>query len=402
MKRQERIYLDHAATTPVSKAARKEMEPYFAARFGNPSSLHSFGQEASAALDMAREKMARLVGAEFRQVIFAGSATEANNLALRGTIARIKDQGLRIKEPKIIVSAVEHESVLETARDLAREGVEIVEIPVDKNGVVDLKKLEAALDENTIFVSVMYGNNVAGTIQPIREIAKTVREFREETRKKKQETNNYQLPITNYPLVHTDAVQAFQYLDCDIKTLGVDMMTISSHKIYGPKGVGALVASGYPLNPIVTGGGQEFGFRSGTENIPAIVGFVRAAEEAIKIQAKEAKRLGKLRECLWKKIKKAVPGAVRNTPNKNTLPHILNAAFPNASKNLVARLDALGVAVSSGAACSTRSQEASYALLAMGIPEDIARRSIRFSLGRETTKKDAHKIGKIIKNALVS
>ncbi|MEK7076719.1 MAG: cysteine desulfurase family protein, partial [Patescibacteria group bacterium] len=320
-------------------------------------------------------------------VIFTGSATESNNLALRGSVRKSP-------RPRLIISAIEHKSVLETARDLERDGMEVVYLPVDKNGVVDLKKIEDSLDENTISVSVMYGNNVTGVIQPIAEIANMIRNFK-----------------ISSPVFHTDAVQAFQYLNCNVDDLGVNMMTLSSHKIYGPKGAGLLFVrkhekniqlpiTNYQLQPITTGGGQEFGLRSGTENVPAIVGFAKAMEEAIKIREKESKRVEKLKELLWREIKKKAPEAIRNGEGAKTLPHILNVAFPNASKNLVARLDALGLAVSAGAACSTRSQEASYVLTAMGIPKELARRSIRFSLGRGTTKTEIQKAAKAVRQAL--
>ncbi|OGG41326.1 MAG: hypothetical protein A3D64_03260 [Candidatus Wildermuthbacteria bacterium RIFCSPHIGHO2_02_FULL_49_9] len=388
------IYLDYAATTPLDKEVCGAMLPYMEDFFGNASSLHQTGQKAMRALDISREIIAKAIGAKFQEIVCTGSATEANNLALRGAIKRIKSQGLRIKEQqRIIISAIEHDSVLETARDLEREGVEVVYLPVDKNGVVDLKKLKASLNENTILVSVMYGNNVVGTIQPIAEIAKIIRDFRESL-----VNSHSSLWKDGYPLFHADAVQVFQYRDCDVNTIGVNMMTISSHKIYGPKGVG-LLFSNVPLKSIITGGGQEFGLRSGTENIPAIVGFAKAVEEAVKIREKEAKRVEKLKEFLWKEIKKVAPEAIRNTPEKNALPHILNVAFPNASKNLVAHMDALGVAVSSGAACSARSQETSYVLRAMGVSEELARRSIRLSLGRGTMESEIKRVAKIVQEA---
>ncbi|MDP2704483.1 MAG: cysteine desulfurase family protein [bacterium] len=454
MEKKKPIYLDYAATTPVDKSVLKEMTPYFTEKFGNPNSLHGFGQEAMRALDNSREKAAKAIGADFREIVFTGSATEANNLALRGAAReqRTKDKGQR--KPKIIISNIEHESVLETARDLEKQGAEVVCLPVDKNGIVNLKKLEESLNERTVLVSIMYGNNVTGVIQPIAEIANIVRNFRNsksEARNPKQIQNSNVQNVSNFefrasnlpmalPLVHTDAVQAFQYLDCDVNNLGIDLMTLSSHKIYGPKGVGLLYRRNpkseilnpkqiqnpnnqnskrfehlnlensnlfrvsnleFRISPVITGGGQEFGLRSGTENIPAIVGFAKALEMAKETRKREYKRTKELKVRLWEKLKQALP-RIRRSPNEKTptLPHILNITIPNAPKNLVALLDAKGVAVSSGAACSTRSAKPSYVLTAMGMSEKEAGESIRFSLGKHTTKTEIDEAIRRIKKAL--
>ncbi|MBI5306086.1 aminotransferase class V-fold PLP-dependent enzyme [Candidatus Wolfebacteria bacterium] len=254
----DKIYFDYAATTPMDPLVKKAMEPYFFEKFGNPSSIHSFGQEAMAIVDESREKIANIIGASpvggFQEIIFTGSATEANNLALRGIIKKFRIKNLELRDPlysksyilnpRIIVSAIEHESILETCRDLEKDGIEIIYLPVNKQGIVDLNKLKESLNERTILVSVMYANNEIGTIQPISAIAEIVKEFRIknlEFRNKK----NPQSSILNpqfYPLFHTDAVQAFQFLDCDINKLWVDLMTLSGHKIYGPKGIGLLYA----------------------------------------------------------------------------------------------------------------------------------------------------------------
>src|SRR3989344_3791452 len=251
------IYLDYAASTPVDPRVAAAMSPYFTNIFANPNSLHHFGQEASRAVFVSRQTIARSLGADYRDIIFTGSATEANNLALRGSIKRIMNnampagrQELRIKKPRIITTAIEHESVLETCRDLEKEGVEVIYIPVNKEGIVDLKKLKSALNDRTVLVSVMYANNEIGTIQPIDKISEIIRHFRE-SRIKNQESrkadSKFKIPACRqawhnslFPLFHTDAVQAFQYLDCNVKNLGVDLMTLSAHKIYRPKGIGAL------------------------------------------------------------------------------------------------------------------------------------------------------------------
>lgn len=378
----KKIYLDYAASTPVAKEVLAAMEPYFSLQYGNASSLHYFGQKATMALDGARESVARLIGANFREIVFTSGATEANNLVLRGVV-----KGCSIKNPRVIISSVEHDSVIETACDLEKDGVEIVRLPVDKNGKINLDFLKKSLNSRVVLVSVMYANNITGSIHPIVEISKIIKNFKKKSK---------------FPFFHSDAVQALQYLDCDMKKLGVDFMTLSAHKIYGPKGIGLLCSAGKTNQPddvngligikaVTTGGGQEFGLRAGTENVPAIVGFAKAMEKAIKIREKEAKRLGKLKESLWEEIKKNAPNAIRNAEDTEVLPNILNVSFPNAPKNLVARFDMLGVAVSSGSACSARSQKASHVLRAMGISEELSHQSIRFSLGIGTTEEEIRK-----------
>jgi len=430
----KRIYLDYAASSPVATEVEAVMRSYFLNKFGNAGSLHSFGQEAIAALDESRETIANAVGANFREIIFTGSATEANNLALRGALKgfRVSGLGSSVKKslnpsgytltPRIIVSAIEHESILETARDLEKEGAEIIYLPVSKKGIINLKKLKEFLNERTILVSVMYANNEIGTIQPISEIAKIISDFRKQmTNNKEQIAKNKSirhkpLAINHWPLLHTDAVQAFQFLDCDVKKLGVDLMTLSGHKIYGPKGVGALYIanrvlglgsnvkkslnpSDYTLTPIITGGGQEFGLRSGTENIPLIVGFAEAVELATNNRAKEAKRIGALRDYLWKGIKNMCPKAERNGDTKKVLPNFLNVYFPDYNAaDLLVRLDLAGIAVSAGSACSARSSEPSYVIEALGLKGKRSSRSIRITLGRQTSRRDIDTALKIIKN----
>ena len=383
----KRIYLDHAASTPVDPRVEHAMRPYFLRAFGNPGSLHSFGQEAIAAVDASRETLARLIGADFHEVVFTGSATEANNLALRGAIAAWRDDprhgGI---QPRIIVSVVEHESVLETVRDLARKGeAEAVFVPVDKEGRIDPRRVADVIgtDGRTAIVSLMQANNEIGTIQPIAAIAAIVRKARGND---------------PWPLFHTDAVQAFHVLDCDVRILGVDMMTLSAHKISGPKGVGALFVcdggSPVPLPPMITGGGQEFGRRSGTENVPLIVGFAKAAALAAAARKKEAKRLAALRDYCIKGIKKTLKDTEVNGPSSSAAvaPHILNVYFPEKSaEDIVVGLDLAGIGVSAGSACRARAVEPSHVIRALGgfsESEAIARArsSIRISFGRATTK----------------
>ena len=392
----KKIYLDYAATTPLTPEVERAMRPYGQKVFGNPGSTHWFGQQASAAVFQARQTMAGALDCDYKEIVFTGSATEANNLALRG----VANPGSRI-----IVSAIEHESVLETARDLEKQGVEVVYLPVNKEGVVDLKKLKAALDERTILVSIQHANSEIGTIQPIKEIVSIV---------KGQKSN---------VLVHCDAVQAFQFLPCRVDELGVDMMTLSAHKIYGPKGIGALYIRSlnpkpYPSNITstrpeaqnyinrsnvtgFTGGGQEFGFRSGTENVAAIVGFAKATE-LISNGRQENKRIAGLRNYLWREIKKIVPEAELNGPaifqvkpgklgkpgnRPQRLANNLNIYFPGRpAPDLALELDLWGVAVSPGTACSARSAKASPVIEALGYEGDRPKSSLRFTLGRPTTK----------------
>jgi cysteine desulfurase len=384
-----RIYLDYAATTPVDPAVRRAMQPYFSAKFGNPGSLHSFGQEAIAAVDRSRETIAHSIGAEFREVIFTASATEANNLALRGAIRTVLKKDEKIVgdnvRPRIIISAIEHESILETARDLERDSVEVIYLPVNQKGIVDFDHLKKSLNDRTVLVSIMYANNEIGSVQPIAEIAKIIRAY------------------STKIIFHTDAVQAFQFLDCNIKNLGVNLMTISSHKIYGPKGAGALsirkgTMTSNNTEHIISGGGQEFGLRSGTENVPTIVGFAKAVELADAVREKESKRIAALRRTLWHGIKKVYPKAEINGGENAgdlsgkghsaaTLPNILNVYFPgHAAQDLLTRLDLAGLAVSSGSACRSRAMESSYVIEALGYSRERAKSSIRFSLGRPTTK----------------
>ncbi|MGC9598828.1 MAG: cysteine desulfurase family protein [Minisyncoccia bacterium] len=400
----KRIYLDYAASTPVDPTVLRAIAPYFSERFGNPGSLHAFGQEAIAAVDRSRETIARALGADFRQIVFIASATEANNLVLRGVVRRFQMahdlSGARARRaaPHLIVSAIEHESVLEAARDLARENVRVTYVPVGAHGIADLKKIKESLTPETALVSVMYANNEIGTMQPITEIGKIIEDFRKQVRSKESTADN------RFPAFHTDAAQAFQFLDCDANALGVDFMTISSHKMYGPKGAGALfVRDADMLLPIVAGGGQEFGLRSGTENVPAIVGFAKAVELVTARRESEAKRIAALRDRLWSGLKDIFPEAETNGSENNgeRLPNILNVYFPgHAAQDLLTKFDLRGLSASSGSACRSRAMESSYVVQALGHSKERAKESIRFSLGRPTTEKEVAEALKIVKGAL--
>jgi len=390
-----RYYFDYAAGTPVDSRAEKAMRLYWSKKFGNPGALHWFGQEASAAVFQARDIIAKALGAKYQEIIFTSSATEANNLALRGVIKSFKS----FKSPKIIVSSIEHDSILNTARDLERDGVGIVYLPVNKDGLVDLKKLEATLDERTILVSVMYVNNEVGTIQPIAKISEIIRNFREAISHK----SSVKSPVA-YPLLHTDAVQAFNYLNCNVNDFGVDLLTLSAQKIYGPKGAGALYArqeirDKRPMtyiSPIITGGSvQEYGLRGGTENVPAIVGFGKAVELVTYSREKENSRLRKLQEYFLGRMKKIAPKAKLNGPEdlEKRNPNNLNFYFPGSTaQDLLIKLDLAGFAVSPGAACTARTCQPSHVLMAIGHSEERAMSSLRFTFGRPTTKAEVDKL----------
>lgn len=397
-----KIYFDHAASTPVDPAVLEAMKPYFTERFGNPGSVHGFGQEAIAAIDRSRETITKAIGAEFRQVVFAASATEANNLAIHGALLAAygghhSHDGSPRKRVRLIVSAIEHESIRESAALASRVGVDVVTLPVDKEGFIDEKILKESLTPETVLVSVQYANNEIGTVQSIAKIAAIIREFRERSGVKKE-------GVARYPLLHTDAAQALQFLGCDVKTLGVDLMTLSAHKAYGPKGAGALYLKDISLaEPLVQGGGQEYGLRPGTENVPAIVGFAKAVELVMEKRADEAARISSLRDMLLRGIKAIAPDTEMNGPAASTgkLPNILNVHFPGRSaQDLLTRLDLAGLAASSGSACRSRALEASYVIKALGHPEARAKESIRFSLGRSTEPAEIEDALQILKGAL--
>ncbi len=375
--------MDYAAATPQDSAVEKAMRPFYAGIFGNPGSSHLYGQAASRAAFLARQGIAKALNADYKEIVFTGSATEANNLAVRGVLECALQGGIRT--PRIVISAVEHESVYEACMALKRlYAVDIVEVPVNGEGIVDLGRLEGALNENTVLVSIQMANSELGVTQPIQEIAKIVRNFRD-SRFKIQDSK------AAYPLFHADAVQAFQYVKCDVAELGVDMLTLSAHKIYGPKGIGALyirslLPRAYCLEPIVVGGGQERGMRSGTENVPAIAGFAKAVEITEKMRAKESKRVGKLRDALWVGIKKILPDAELNGSPAMRTPNILSVYLPGRpAQDVCIELDLMGIAVSPGTACSSRAAEPSRVIKALGFSGDRPMSSIRFSLGRQTT-----------------
>lgn len=415
----ERIYLDYAASTPVDEGVLRAMGPYFTKEFGNPGSLHSFGQRGLGAVDASREMIAKFVGASFRDVVFTASATEANNLILRGVVKsyRLKVEGLRSENkknrkpstlhlpPHVIISAIEHESILETARDLERDGVSVTYLPVDAFGFVNRKIVRSALREETALVSIMYANNEIGTIQPIAEIGDIIRQFRKE----KAADSGF------YPLFHTDASQAVQFLECAVNKLGVDAMTFSAHKIYGPKGIGGLYIKEEArkenlVSSVLTGGGQEYGLRSGTENVPLIVGFAEAVRVIERNRKNEAERIAQLRSRFWRSLsaiaRDATPNGARESDIADALlerniPSILNVHFSHkTSEALLTKLDLHGVAAGAGSACRSRSFEPSHVLRALYPGTECSKESIRFSFGRPTTEDEIDKALAVIKMVL--
>lgn len=413
--------MDYAATTPIDRRVFRAMLPYFTEEFGNPSNLYALGLKAKKAVEEATRKITDALNCAPDEFIFTGSATEADNLALLGSIrgfARMSAQinaDVSISEnqrrigvhprPKLIVSAMEHKGILAVCEALRHEGFEIIELPVDKNGLVNPAELAKLLDEKTILVSVMYANNEIGTIQPLFEIRKVIENFKKRNfqfpRLRRgfggqaisnfQKNPNYQITqLPNYPLFHADASQTALYLDIDVQKLGVDLLTLSAHKLYGPKGIGGLyVRRGVAIEPIIYGGGQQRKLRSGTENVPAIVGFGEAVKLASSVKSQESRRIKKLRDKLEKGIFKSIPKVVLNGHPTKRLPNFLNISILDIEgEALLLYLDEKGIFVNTGSACNSESLEPSHVLTALGNPYEYVHGSVRFSLGKETTVSD--------------
>lgn len=366
----KRIYLDTASTTPLDPRVKRAMGPFWSGTFGNPSSIHQEGQKARRALEDARRQIASRIGALPDEIIFTAGATEANNLALTA----VGDDGL-------VISAIEHPSIINPARALEESGQSVKIISVLEDGFVDLDKARQLISPDTKLVSVIWASNEIGTIQPIKEIVKIARRLRTENG-------------TDFPLVHTDASQVARFLPIDVRKLGVDLLTLGGGKIYGPKGVGILYKRrGVSIRPLVLGGGQEAGSRSGTENIPAIVGLAKALEIADSLRDEESARLTKIRDYFWQELKKNFPTVVLNGSLENRLPNNLNVSFPGLDgEQLVIELDARGVACSTGSACSMKETDQSYVIMALTGDIDRAQGAVRFSLGRETVMSDIDQV----------
>lgn len=358
---QKRIYLDTAAATPVDKRVARAMRPYFSRQFGNASSLHEEGVAAAKALSAARRRVAELIGAHPDEIIFTSGGTEGNNFALHG-----------LGGP-MVTTSLEHPSVLVPAKRL-----NAVIVPVPESGVVESEAIKKVLTPETRLVSVIYASNEIGTIQPIREIAKAVRHFRR--------ASNQAVTMPQAPYLHIDACQAPRFLDLNVERLGVDLMTLNGSKIYGPKGVGCLyVRRGVPLRPLVSGGGQEQGYRAGTENVAAILGFTEALSLCASLKEAESARLTLLRERLRAGLQK-IPGLRFNGHPERRLPHHLNISLSGLeAEQVVLELDAKGIAASAGSACASNKESEAYDII-----------GVRFSLGRETSAREIDYVVKII------
>ncbi len=382
--------MDYAAATPTDSDVLKAMMPYFDGKYGNPSSLYASGRRAAQVIAETKKGIAKILGASPEEIVFTGSGTESDNLAIMGAARANQAHGSHV-----IISAIEHKATLEAAHRLEKEGFEVSLLPVDHDGLVDLAKFKKLLRPETILVSIMYVNNEIGTEQPIPEIAKILRDFRNEIPNSQlpisEQLPNY--PITqlqNFPLLHTDASQATGFFSLNVNDLGIDLLTLNSSKIYGPKGVGMLyIKRGVSVSPIIIGGGQEGGLRAGTESVPLIVGFGEALMNAEKMRTAESKRLASLRNYLITQLQTHIPNLVLNGHSTRRSPNNVNISIPNVEgESMLLMLDELGIEASTGSACSARDLKPSHVLLAIGQPDELAHGSIRFSLGRNTTKKD--------------
>lgn len=363
----KRIYMDHAGTTPVRPEVVEAMLPYFTENFGNASTIYSYGREAKKALEDSREKVAQLIGADAKEIYFTSGGTEADNWALRGVAAANIKKGNHI-----ITSSIEHHAVLHTCEDLERQGFKITFLPVDENGLVDVKHVVDAITDKTIMVSIMHANNEIGTIEPIKAIGEAIKQKKPDI------------------IFHTDAVQTVGKIPVDVNDLGVDLLSMSSHKIYGPKGIGALyIRKGTKISPFMTGGAQESKRRAGTENIPGIVGFGKAAELAKSELQEQYDKLIKLRDKLINGIMETIPYTRLNGHPTLRLPHNVNFSFEFIEgESMLLNLDMKGICASSGSACTSGSLDPSHVLLAIGLPHEIAHGSLRLTLGRDNTEED--------------
>ena len=359
------IYLDHSATTKLKKEVLDTILPFLTEQYGNPSTIYTLGREAKKAIDSAREQVAKAINAQPNEIYFTSSGTESDNWAIKGVAYANKQKGKHI-----ITSNIEHHAVLHTCEFLEKEGLEITYVPVDNEGILDLEQLKKAIRPDTILISVMLANNEIGTIQPIREISQLAKE--------------------HGIYLHTDAVQAIGSIPVDVDDLGVDLLSLSGHKIYGPKGVGVLyVKTGTKISPFIHGGGQERGKRAGTENVANIVGIGKAIELATQDIQAYSTHLQELRDMTIEEILKTIPHSRLNGHREKRLPGNVNISFEYIEgESILLMLDSKGISASSGSACTSGSLDPSHVLLAIGLPHEIAHGSLRLTFGEENTKDD--------------
>jgi len=379
-----KIYLDYAATTPVDKKVFKAMLPYFSEKFGNPMSLHSFGEVARRAVEESRKQVADFLHCDSEEIIFTSGATESNNLAVKGMIKKYffghkNDKNTRCGagKPHIITTVFEHHCVLNSIKFLEESGqAEITYLPVYRDGIVRAEDVKKAIKKNTLLISIMYINNEIGTVQPIEKIGKIIKDIKNKTK-------------SIYPVFHTDATQAINYFNCDVKKINVDMLSFSGHKIYGPKGVGVLyIKKGTPVDRIQDGGDQESGKRAGTHNVPGIVGIGEAILQ-VKSQKSKVKNIMSLRDYLIKRVLKEIKDVKLNGSKIKRSPNNANFTFKSVEgESLILMLNKAGIACSTGSACSSGSLEPSHVLMSLGIKVEESHGSIRITLGKYTTKKE--------------
>ncbi len=367
------IYMDHHATTPVDPEVLRAMWPYFTKKFGNSASQNLFGRQTAEAVERARQEVAQLIGAESREIVFTSGATESDNLAIKGVAEAYRKRG-----DHILTQATEHKAVLDSCKRLEMAGFKVTYLPVGADGILDIGDLKRAITDKTILISVMFANNEVGVLQPMAELGRIAKE--------------------RGILFHSDAVQAAGKVPMDVKTLKVDLLSITAHKMYGPKGIGALYIrkGGVPavkLVPMMDGGGHETGFRSGTLNVPGIVGFGRACRISRRVLQRESKRVAGLRDKLRNGLLEGLGDCTVNGSQKRRLPNNLNISFPNVQAKLLMR-ELRGIAVSSGSACISTSLESSYVLKALGVQESLRHSSIRFGLGRFNTEEEVDVVTK--------
>ena len=369
--------MDHSATTPVAAEVLEAMLPYFSDKFGNASSLHGFGREAREALEESRQKLARLLNADPGEIVFTSGGTESDNLALRGIAYKNRNSGRHI-----ITSQIEHPAILETCRSLEREGFSVTYLPVNREGLIELSELKGAIRPDTILISIMHANNEVGTIQPLEEVGR--------------------LAADRDIYLHTDAVQTVGKIPVDVEAMGADLLSLSAHKLYGPKGVGALfIRRGTKIQSLATGGGHERNLRSGTENVAGIVGLARAADLAREEMAAEGHRLVELRDRLAELVLGRVKDAWINGSMKKRLPGSLNFGFSYVEgESLLLYLDSKGVAVSTGSACSSHKLEPSHVLLALGLKPEECHGSLRITMGRSNSREQVDYVADCIAEAV--